>query len=436
MRPDVTAAEAICAVGLWCAHTGRTSEDGDPAGTLCPYYEQRSRALGSAARVTNYAMLLADPRVRARTGVLLADEAHRVKQAVSASAEIYLSRRTYGRFKLSLPQTPELQMWSEWGRAAFKALPAQHGGVGYGVTPDMGLNTARRQTFALASMKAKDQGNWLVVQEENGIRIQPIWGAPFVMKNLFGHEVAPGLADPLDGAQYRDRGVQKVLFTSATLMGAEYVADTLGLPDGSWAYLDLPSIFPVENRPINYAPVMRMNYKNSSTPQGRKPMIDAIDRVIESYVTSGQAQGVVHAVSNRLRDAILTESRWRAIMVSEANDHQDRVTAGQASVVVAANLSEGWDGIDDLVRFVIMPKVPFPSLGDERVKIRKEEDARSFEYAALVAVVQGAGRGVRHEKDHADTWILDRAWKFLYEKRKDWLPESFTDAYHHNVLLP
>ena len=56
--------------------------------------------------------------------------------------------------------------------------------------------------------------------------------------------------------------------------------------------------------------------------------------------------------------------------------------------------------------------------------------------AALVAIVQGAGRGVRHREDYADTWILDEMWNMLLRKRKSWLPQSFMDAYHHNVRLP
>ena len=123
-------------------------------------------------------------------------------------------------------------------------------------------------------------------------------------------------------------------------------------------------------------------------------------------------------------------------MTADVSEHERRVGAKDPSVLVASNLTEGYDGKDDLCRFIIIPKVPYPNLGDRRTRLRMTEDGRSFDYHALVAVVQGAGRGVRHAQDYADTWILDGLWSMLYAKRKTWLPTSFREAYHHNVQLP
>jgi Rad3-related DNA helicase len=164
-------------------------------------------------------------------------------------------------------------------------------------------------------------------------------------------------------------------------------------------------------------------------------MQEAIDRLIEYYCLNGAPSGIIHAVSNKYRDQILTSSRFRGIMRTLPAEHESAVKRGEASVLVAANLAEGYDGIDGLCRFILMPKVPFPNLGDKRTKIRMQEDARSFDHKALVAVVQGAGRGVRHRGDFADTWILDGNWAQLRARRHDWLPDAFTSAYHHRVQL-
>jgi Rad3-related DNA helicase len=162
----------------------------------------------------------------------------------------------------------------------------------------------------------------------------------------------------------------------------------------------------------------------------------AVDQLIQFYVLAGTPWGIIHGVSNKYRDFLLTESSWRGIMTASIEEHAAKVADKLPSVLVAANLTEGYDGKDDLCRFVILPKVPFPSLGDTRTRLRMEEDARSFDYQALVAVVQGAGRGVRHPDDYADTWILDELWSMLYSKRKTWLPQSFKESYHHKVQLP
>jgi Rad3-related DNA helicase len=321
-------------------------------------------------------------------------------------------------------------MWREW---ALNTPPPEKKAKG---TPDLGYNTMIQNLGALRSLPDTAAGDWIVTEDKFGYHFQPVWGAPFVMLNLMGHETPPPNADLFERAAVRHSGVRKTLFTSATLMGAEYIAETLGLPDGSWAYLDLPSTFPVANRPINFSPVDGMNATKLSTPEGRAKMQRAIDSVIEYYVLNGRNTGVVHSVSNKYRDIILTESRWQGIMTSDRDEHESNVKSGKASILVAANVTEGWDGYDDLCRFVIMPKVPFPSLGDKRTVVRKDEDQRSYDHRALVSVVQGAGRGVRHREDYGDCWILDRNWRMLMGRRGDWLPEAFTSAYHHNVELP
>lgn len=435
---EVTAAEGICTDRQWCPHTGRPGPDGEARKEKCSYYAQRDAAVDSPYRVANYALWLTYPPLkmydrmegRPRTGILLADEAHNVEAAVCNSASFYLSRRTFRRFRATVPDRLDtLMQWKGWAERV--ELPGKSGNV-----PDLGLKAAADVLTRLKGFGPQDEGQWLVEYEENGVRFTPIWGAPFVLPQLFGHDAPPANADLFARARWRNDGVRQAIFTSATLMGAEYIAETLGLPDGSWAYLDIPSPFPTRNRPINYAPVMAMNYKNTATPEGRRPMQEAIDRLIEFYVLNDRPTGLIHAVSNKYRDNILTESRWRAIMVSTPSEHEENVRNGRPSVLVAANLTEGWDGVDDLCRFVLMPKVPFPSLGDKRTALRKEEDARSYDHRALVSIVQGAGRGVRHTEDYADTWILDRNWRILMAKRKDWLPEAFLSAYHHNVQLP
>lgn len=424
---EYTAADGVCALGeKSCLHGPHEDQEGysseDHEGP-CPYYSQLGRALEAKYRVTNYAMLLSLPPLRQKSTTLVADEGHNVEDAVVGSVSIRLSRRTFCRFGIEIPSHVELGRWREWALGQHKP-PLIHGAA-----PDFGAKAVREALDFCSKLSPEDQGKWLVETDHDGVTFAPIWGRDFVMPRLFGHE-----RDSWQDLSEHE-GVQKVLLMSATLMGPEYIASTLGLPDGSWAYLDLPSTFPVANRPINYSPVAKMNYETMQTVEGRKPMQDAIDHLIEWYLANGSYSGIIHAVSGKYRDNILTESRFRGIMRTNPDEHAMAVGRGEASVLVAANLVEGWDGVDGLCRFVLFPKIPFPSLGDKRTKIRMEEDPRSYAHKALVAVVQGVGRGVRHKEDYADSWILDSSWQQLYSRYKEWLPESFTSAYQHKVQL-
>lgn len=431
---DVTADRGICAVGEWCQHSGRAPSEGDDRQSrdLCDYYDQLFRARdGSDFRVANYSMILALAQgLPLPARVMLADEAHNIEDVVCNNASVKLNYRTFKRHGLTLPSTLQLEEWMYWADEQNKVDVRRR-------PPDLGAKTVNSQLKFLASLTPEQQGEWLIEEDEYGVQFQPIWGSKFVMRDLFGHNQAPPGADFYDLSTLRWRGLAKVLMTSATLMGAEYIAEKLGLPEDSWAYLDLPSVFPVKNRPINFSPVMRMNYKSMSTEEGRKPMQDAMDRGIGYYLANGAKAGLIHSVSNRYREQILHESLWRDIMVIEEKAHAERVAAGKPSVLVAANLTEGWDGYDNLCRFVFMPKVPYPSLGDKRTSLRREEDPRSYDWSTLVSVVQGAGRGVRHSRDYCDTWMFDENWRFLYGNRgKEWLPDSFLSAYNHRVQLP
>ena len=430
-RTDIMADSAICAAGEWCEYSGKPPENPDDQarwadhdGTLCGYYARRAAALASPYRTTNYAMFLRDVSlaIKGTTETLLCDEAHNVENVVCSQMSFKLARGTFARLGVDLPDATPAGGWARWAEAvAARLKPARRGARG---KPDWGYITVAERLRDLRGMVGGPE-DWVIVYDEGGVTFTPVWGRHFVRRTLMRH----GDTGPREG------GVRKVVLTSATLMGPDFIADMLGLPGGSWAYLDLPSTFPDERRPINYAPVMSMNREVMSTPGGRAPMQRATDEVIDRYAAGGTISGVIHAVSNRYRDQVLTESRWAAILTADVAEHEARARQGQPSVLVSANSTEGWDGIDDLCRFVIMPKVPYPNLGDERIRRRKEEDSRTFDHAALVAVVQGAGRGMRHPGDYCDTFILDRSWTQLYARRKAWLPKEFLSAYKHNVTL-
>lgn len=434
LQDSVTAADAICAMPGYergdCDHDSSAKLD-----NRCPYYVQNFLAMSSRYRVVNYSLLLSYPPLvhetfnrpawMVPTRLLLCDEAHNIEQAVCDATSLYLSRRTARQLRIKVPSYSDIMDWAAWAKGLGDLTTKQ---------PDRGFATLVKTVLELSLITPSQVGQWMITEDQWGITFQPVWGSPWVTQKLLGHSDAPSAGTLADLRV--SRGIVKGLFTSATLMGAEYVAELLGLPDGTWAYLDMPSVFPKANRPVNYAPVAKMNAAAVNDPNARSTMQAAVDQLITYYITAGKPWGIIHAVSNKYRDFLLTESQWRGIMSADVDEHARKVAEKQPSVLVAANLTEGWDGRDDLCRFIIMPKVPFANLGDQRTRLRMQEDGRSFDYHALVAVVQGAGRGVRHAQDYADTWILDGLWSMLYSKRKSWLPNSFREAYHHNVQLP
>ena len=422
---DITAARGVCAFNEWCRHSGADSPTGALRDeTICGYYSQKGAALESRGRVTNYPMMLTMPTLRESTRTLVLDEAHRVEQAVIHTASVILNRGSMLVYGIKPPRAgTDIVQWAKWARGQHVKSRNKY---------DYQAKKLQTILTKMGTMSANPD-NWIVDNKGTITKFSPIFGTPFVLPDLFGHSKFD-TQELLAGDTGRD-GINKVLLMSATLLAPDLMERTLGLPPHSYAYLDLDSPFPTKNRPINFWPVMRMNRESAATPEGRAPMTNAMDKLIDHYLLTGRKCGIIHAVSRRYREQIKAESRWARVMTSDPLEHARRAAANSPSVLVSDNIIDGWDGADNLCRFVLMPKVPFPNLGDEHVKLRQQKDPRSYDYNALVSIVQGVGRGVRHETDKAESWILDESWEALYKRRGEWLPQSFMAAYHHGVQI-
>ena len=390
--PGNSAQWGWCVEGDPCDHHMNSAPD---RATMCDYYAQLDAGMDERA-ISNYHSALYVPSLLNDVSTLVCDEAHNIERTLISRMDV---RLTHQYFDLFEPEADETAI-REWAITTLRALPRQMGGK---------VARMRQQLLATGAYR----NTWLQLWDANGVTLTPSWARAYA-SNLWAE-------------------VPRIILMSATLMGGSYAAELLGLPFGTFQYLDLPSTFPVENRPVYFLPTVWMKYTMQDSDKQRQ--IDRMDELIEMYVKKGTPFGLVHAVSNKLRDELLTRSRWRSIMTSDDGEHEVRVRKGLASVLVAANRTEGWDGVGDLCRFIILPKVPFPSHSDPLVMARREQDPRSYDYTTLTHVVQGVGRGVRHKEDTCDTWILDRAWEPLYHSRKSWLPDSFLSAYHPKVRL-
>lgn len=417
---DISAARGKCVFSERCTHDGTAT-----LGDMCDYYKQKSTAFASKGRVTNYAMALSMPEMRMHAGTLICDEAHRIESTVISNASVLLNRMSALHYRFKIPYLGDDPLkWAQWAKGKRVNSKGKYDG------------TAKKLNEALETIRsmARNPRNWVVEDRQSAVRFTPIFGSDYVLGNLFGHSRSISTDDILEGETGR-KPISRVLMMSATLLAPDLMEKTLGLPSHSYAYLDLPSPFDPSHRPVNYAPVMGMNARVMATAEGRRPMQEAMDKLIEHYLLNGSKCGIIHSVSRAYREEILAESRWKGVMTSDPLVHRKSSEAGSASVLVSDNIIDGWDGTDDLCRFVLMPKVPFANLGDKHVQARNALDDRSLDYHAIISVVQGVGRGVRHSSDYADSWILDSNWGQLMGRRKHWLPKSFLDAYRHGVSI-
>jgi len=220
---------------------------------------------------------------------------------------------------------------------------------------------------------------------------------------------------------------EKRLLMSATILDKLSFCRSLGLDADKTEYLALPSSFPVENRGIHYMPVGKMSMRDLDDTLPK--LVQAVKALLEAH---HDQKGIIHTtnfrVANHLRDS-LRDPR----LLVHGSDDRDAVLrlhhdSPKPTVLVSPSMTEGCDLKDDLARFAIIAKLPYPNLGDRALKKRCDRDPWYYDYLTVRSFVQALGRGVRHERDTCSIYVLDGCFEIFLRKNKRTIPQYILDA--------
>ncbi|MFW6310960.1 MAG: helicase C-terminal domain-containing protein [Nanoarchaeota archaeon] len=222
---------------------------------------------------------------------------------------------------------------------------------------------------------------------------------------------------------------KKILFTSATICGADQFCKDLGITK-SYASSEIPSSFPVKNRLVGYKPVGKLNFKNKN--QLLPSFVKSIDNIIDYHKNEN---GLIHSVSYDNANYIKENSKFKKqILIPNREEIMDIINVikekseKERLIIVSPALTEGVDLIDNLSRFQIFIKVPFGFLGDVWVKTKLQQDSNWYARNAIVKIVQGAGRSIRSKDDYAYTYILDENFRRLATESRNLFPNWFFES--------
>jgi ATP-dependent DNA helicase DinG len=224
----------------------------------------------------------------------------------------------------------------------------------------------------------------------------------------------------------------KWLCMSATIISTEEMNTSLGVTDLGLksATVDVPMMFPVENRPIMVAPVARMSFKDKD--KSYPLMLTAVKKVLELHPDE---RILVHTVSYDLSKYLMSHLRNpRCITYTSSADKEyalARYRKTPGAVLLAASMDRGVDLKHDECRVVVVAKVPFPSLGDRQVgmRLRSVGGQEWYNVQTIRKLVQMTGRGVRSEDDWCVTYIFDSLFmEKVYKAAKQLLPKWWLDA--------
>jgi len=222
-----------------------------------------------------------------------------------------------------------------------------------------------------------------------------------------------------------------VLLMSATVFSQEVFCRTLGIPEEEACLIRVKqSSFPVENRRIHALDVAQLSRATMDSS------MDKIAKAVDEIMTHHAGErGVVHTTSyqqaNYIMEHVSGPNRARLSTTEGVLSRSELLRVhGETdeSVLISPSLYQGVDLKDDLSRFQVLVKVPYPDLSERRTRVKLDRDRGWYDWQTALRLVQTYGRSVRSETDYAVTYVLDSNFEWFLRKHREFFPEYFLEA--------
>lgn len=395
--PDLTPLHKIAAyeckdMGISCAEVKET------CGNLCKgcvFPKAKRKAKVALIRAMNTYVYFSH---RLFADIVMFDEGHQVLDMLTDKQDIKLWQSQY-KFPDGLKLVSELIEWMQ------TSLDKQH---------DEKLRDALRQ----------------IIKTQHGATLTYKPGKRRGKSETVLH-VIPTSAKAVPPWLWPVEKVRKVILLSATL--SPYDIEEMGLSERRVAYLECESPIKPERRPIIYDPAYNLGY------QYVEYALPALVKKIQELLARHPEKGLIHlpyGLAQRVREMTSEPRLLFHDKETKAWALDQFRTADPASgkVLVASGLYEGVDLPYDAARWQLIAKVPFLSLGDQRVAFKAEENPDWYAWEAIKKVIQGAGRIVRAPDDEGVTYLADnnfgRLWDQDKHRKVKLFPQFFRDAFH------
>lgn len=250
---------------------------------------------------------------------------------------------------------------------------------------------------------------------------------------------------PIFGNKYAPQRIfswgKKVLLMSASLTNKEHMCKSLGINPDNAEFIDVASTFPASRRPI------KLIHCGSMCRKYIEGNIDKLCKTINTIMDDHSSErGIIHTHSNKILAAIYNstlisnqnkkrllkarskeineETGEKLIQQEILNQHKEN----ESSVLISPSMAEGVDLKDELARFQISAKVPYPSLGDKQTKARKDRNPELYNITTASKIIQTCGRAVRSPKDQAITYLLDSHYHYFITENWHLFPDWFKES--------
>jgi ATP-dependent DNA helicase DinG len=396
----------------------------------CQYFHQLNISLAAAHSVLNYAIFLGlvNKKLPSRE-LLIFDEAHLLETEIVRFREIAISRRKWRKY------IPDLRIDNH----------------GYEVEGWVSFLDKLRDM--MLNVKIPAENKELLIEAEQDIEkleltIESISLHPdnWIVSEitLEGLEVVKVELKPLDVSPYCKSvftKCNKSLMMSATILDSDTFCKGIGLEPDDVKVIHVGSDFPLQNTPIYPLNVAYLNYAELHKDAVKRTIAGAIDRIMTEHKDH---KGIIHTTSYEqlhfIKENISKENKRRLLEtdpeVQRDEIIKEHIDATKPTVLISPSLHLGLDLKDDLSRFQVITKVPYPSLGDRWIDEKRKRNERWYKWQTALRLVQGYGRSVRSKDDWATTYVIDSAFGPFVRKNKNILPHWFIQAIQPHLDAP
>lgn len=225
--------------------------------------------------------------------------------------------------------------------------------------------------------------------------------------------------------------VDHVLLMSATILDVDIMCSALGINKSEVYARRLGSDFPVKNRLIHFTPCGSMSFRTKSATL--PIMMKKIEQLCSDH---SNERGIIHTHNFEIAKYIQSNASKKLknrLFFQHNYDSKENMLDSHAKtddgIIIAPAMHEGLDLKDDLARFQMICKIPYPGLGDNpQLKRRMELNSDYYQYLTALKLVQSYGRCIRSNTDWAKTYILDSDFKSFCNRSSKMLPAWFNEA--------
>lgn len=379
---------------------------------ICPYYSKLYRIASSPGAIINYDLFF---KIKKMPG---SDRGYDLGKSIVFDEAHQLINKAGSNFGHTITNTGAMRLFGNEGKRATKEglMPWIYRLINISkerllVEKDP-KEAAKIETYArrlkfLVSLDIFDDNKFYIDDRHAEVEIKPL-DFRMLKQHIF---------DPFD----------KILLLTATLPAN--FKQVFGITDEESEVVTVPSVFDKKHRPAIFAKDLpTMNYKTVLTNSSEQ--IKVLNAIIESHKND---KGIIHCANYKFFDQLhsIYKSNDRFIWIRQDVSKDKMIelhtNSSKPTILVSPALMEGLDLKDELARFQVLLKLPYPTL-DEYTKKMDEIFPNWYTNLVITSVVQAYGRAVRSETDYANYYILDGAFNMMLSKHRSLIPQYLVEA--------